>query len=81
MGSAGAVFSLIANDGKADRLIMATKLLNQRIKDIVCYRQKQGMDDVLPTLQDIERTHILYVNAHFNRFRVCMYQNYMQVLL
>ncbi len=65
MGSAGAVFNLIANDGKADRLIMATKLLNQRIKDIVCYRKQQNMDDVLPTLQDIEKTHILYVNAHF----------------
>jgi len=31
--SAGAVFKLIANDGKADRMIMATELLNQRIKD------------------------------------------------
>jgi hypothetical protein len=68
MGSAGAVFNLIANDGKADRLIMATKLLNQRIKDIVCYRKQQNMDDVLPTLQDIEKTHILYVNAHFKPF-------------
>jgi hypothetical protein len=32
--SAGGVFKLIANDGKADRMIMATELLNQRIKDI-----------------------------------------------
>ena len=32
--SAGGVFRLIANDGKADRMIMATELLNQRIKDI-----------------------------------------------
>jgi hypothetical protein len=47
---------------------MATKLLNQRIKDIVCYRKSQSMDDVLPTLQDIEKTHILYVNAHFKPF-------------
>lgn len=31
--SAGAVFKLIANDGKADRMIMATELINQRIKD------------------------------------------------
>jgi hypothetical protein len=31
--SAGGVFKLIANDGKADRMIMATELLNQRIKD------------------------------------------------
>src|SRR5690349_15634603 len=47
---------------------MATKLLNQRIKDIVCYRKQHNMDDVLPTLQDIEKTHILYVNAHFKPF-------------
>jgi uncharacterized protein YdcH (DUF465 family) len=33
--SAGAVFSLIANDGKADRMIMATRLLNDRIRDTV----------------------------------------------
>ena len=32
--SSGGVFKLIANDGKADRMIMATKLLNQRVKDI-----------------------------------------------
>jgi hypothetical protein len=31
---AGAVFSLITNYGKADRLIMATKLLDKRIKEI-----------------------------------------------
>jgi len=31
--SAGGVFKLIANDGKADRMIMATELLNGRIKD------------------------------------------------
>jgi hypothetical protein len=31
------------NDGKADRMIMATELLNQRIKDIMCMRAKQGL--------------------------------------
>lgn len=57
--SAGGVFKLIANDGKADRMIMATELLNQRIKDIMCLRYKQGYADTTPTLVDIERTHIL----------------------
>lgn len=66
--SAGAVFKLIANDGKADRMIMATELLNQRIKDIMCMRAKQGFPDPTPTLVDIERTHILFVNAHFKPF-------------
>ena len=33
--SAGAVFQLITNDGKNDRLIMATKLLNSRLKGVI----------------------------------------------
>ena len=66
--SAGAVFRLIANDGKSDRMIMATKLLNTRIKDIMVARKMAGKADFTPTLVDLERTHILYVNAHFKPF-------------
>lgn len=65
--SAGA-FTLICNDGKADRLIMATKLLNQRIKDVMCARKAKGKPDIMPTLADIERTHHLFVNDHFKPF-------------
>jgi hypothetical protein len=72
--SAGAVFKLIANDGKADRMIMATKLLNQRIKDVMCARSKAGNADATPTLVDLERTHILYVNAHFKPFAAIGYE-------
>jgi hypothetical protein len=72
--SAGAVFKLIANDGKADRMIMATKLLNQRIKDVMCARGKAGNTDTTPTLVDLERTHILYVNAHFKPFAAIGYE-------
>ncbi|AIB51894.1 putative major capsid protein [Faustovirus] len=48
--SAGGVFKLIANDGKADRMIMANDLLNDRIKSIMCLRAKQGFSDPTPTL-------------------------------
>lgn len=72
--SAGAVFKLIANDGKADRMIMATKLLNQRIKDVMCARKRAGKADITPTLVDLERTHILYVNAHFKPFAAIGYE-------
>jgi Large eukaryotic DNA virus major capsid protein len=72
--SAGGVFKLIANDGKADRMIMATELLNQRIKDIMCMRARQGFSDPTPTLVDIERTHILYVNSHFKPFAAIGYE-------
>jgi len=72
--SAGGVFKLIANDGKADRMIMATELLNQRIKDVMCLRYKQGYADTTPTLVDIERTHILFVNAHYKPFAALGYE-------
>jgi hypothetical protein len=43
--SAGAVFKLIANDGKADRMIMATELTNtvrtprtiERLEKVYCW--------------------------------------------
>jgi len=73
--SAGGVFKLIANDGKADRMIMATELLNQRIKDIMCMRSTANPKaDPTPTLVDVERTHILFVNAHFKPFAAIAYE-------
>jgi major capsid protein len=72
--SAGAVFKLIANDGKADRMIMATKLINQRIKDVMCARKRAGKADITPTITDLERTHIIYVNAHFKPFAAIGYE-------
>jgi hypothetical protein len=72
--SAGAVFKLIANDGKADRMIMATKLLNQRIKDVMCARKAAGKVDITPTLPDLERTHVLFVNAHFKPYAAIGYE-------
>jgi hypothetical protein len=72
--SAGAVFKLIANDGKADRMIMATQLLNQRIKETTTTRIAQGKSDTTPTLLDIERTHILFINAHFKPYAALAYE-------
>jgi hypothetical protein len=72
--SSGGVFTIIANDGKADRMIMATELLAQRIKDIMCMRAKQGFADPTPTLMDIERTHVLFVNSHFKPFAAIGYE-------
>lgn len=72
--SVGAIFKLTANDGKADRMIMATKLLNQRIKDVMCARARDRKADVTPTLVDLERTHILYVNAHFKPYAAIAFE-------
>lgn len=71
--SAGAVFKLIANDGKADRMIMATEFLSKRLNDIMCTRDKNGLDPT-PTLVDIERTHLLFVNSHFKPFAALGYE-------
>lgn len=53
---------------------MATKLINQRIKDVMCARKRAGKADITPTLVDLERTHILYVNAHFKPFAAIGYE-------
>jgi len=50
------------------------QVLNQRIKDIMCLRAQQGFADPTPTLVDLERTHILYVNAHFKPFAAIGYE-------
>ncbi len=65
--STGAIFIIIANDGKQDNMLMATALLQKRLEQIIQYRVASGLDPV-PTLLDIERTHILFVNAHFKPF-------------
>ena len=63
----GGIFQLITNDGKQDRMLMASELLSTRLADAKAARAKNGLDDT-PTLYDIERTHILFTNAHFKPF-------------
>lgn len=58
--STGGIFNLITNDGRQDRMLMASDLLKTRIESI-----KETRD---VTLNDIEQTHILFTNAHFKPF-------------
>lgn len=67
MATAG-IFTLITNDGKQDRMLMATELLKRRLASVKAARQAAGMKDTTPTLLDIERTHVLFMNAHFKPF-------------
>lgn len=54
------IFQLITNDGKQDRMLMATALLNKRLLTIERARSRDpNIKDPTPTLVDIERTHIL----------------------
>jgi len=55
-------------------MILATKLLLQRINDIMFIRFKQGKTDITPSIIDLERTHIIYVNAQFKPFAAIGYE-------
>ena len=66
--STGGIFTLITNDGKQDRMLMATALLSKRLQNIRQTRAEQGASDTNPTLSDIEKTHVLFMNAHFKPF-------------
>ena len=48
----GGIFQLITNDGKQDRMLMASALLKQRIDTASANRAAQGLDPT-PTLYDI----------------------------
>lgn len=67
--STGGIYQLIANTGRQDQLLLATELLNKRLKEIKRLRCKNpAIRDKTPTLVDIERTHILFMNSHFKPF-------------
>jgi len=70
----GGIFQLITNDGKQDRMLMASALLKKRIDAARKSRVASGASDPTPTLYDIERTHILFTNAHFKPFAAIGYE-------
>jgi hypothetical protein len=50
-------------------MLMATELLRTRLEAITAARQSNpAISDPTPTLLDIEKTHILFTNAHFKPF-------------
>jgi hypothetical protein len=69
----GGIFQLITNDGRQDRMLMATSLLKRRLDSIQDARAQEGLDPT-PTLVDIEKTHILFTNAHFKPFAAIGYE-------
>ncbi len=65
----GGIFQLITNDGRQDRMLMATALLNSRLAQVRALKGAAG-----PTLADIEKTHIIFTNAHFKPFAAIGYE-------
>lgn len=53
-------------------MLMATELLEKRLKAI--REQRAGLPDPNPTLVDIEKTHLLFMNAHFKPFAAIGYE-------
>ena len=71
----GGIFQLITNDGRQDRMLMATSLLKKRLQLIERARAADpSITDSTPTLVDIEKTHILFTNAHFKPFAAIGYE-------
>jgi len=71
----GGVFKLITNDGKQDRMLMATQMLRNRLDAVRAKRRSNpAIKDETPTLLDIERTHVLFTNAHFKPFVAIGYE-------
>ena len=73
--STGGNFQLLANTGEQDRFLLATDILNRRIQKLEKERcMDPNIKNKMPTLVEIERTHILYVNAHFKPFVAIAYE-------
>lgn len=68
MGSTGGIFTLLANEGRTDRLILATSLLQNRLQQIQVTRRNAGKQDCWPTLAEIERTHIIFMNPRYKPY-------------
>jgi hypothetical protein len=55
-------------------MLMASALLSARLKEATELRERNQAADTTPTLYDIERTHILFTNAHFKPFAAIGYE-------
>lgn len=64
--SSGGLFALISNDGIQDQMLMSTKALSARLAAIRAARA--NMANPTPTLADIEKTHVLFMNAMYKPF-------------
>jgi hypothetical protein len=76
--SNASVFQIVTNDGRQDRMIMATQILLERIDEIKKIRAANGLDPT-PTLMDIEKTHLIFMNSYFKPF-VAMGFEYFKII-
>lgn len=66
--SQGGVFILVSNDGRMDQVLISNEMLRDNIAAVKARRAAAGEADVNPSLNDLERSHVLFVNAHFKPY-------------
>lgn len=76
--STGGIFTLITNDGKQDEMLLAKKMLRDRLRDIRTKKIARGMRDTDPTIDDIEETHYFPLVGHFKPL-AALAQEYQQL--
>ena len=64
----GGTFALVTNDGRMDSMLLANSLLRDNITNIRARKKAQGEADTNPSLMDLERSHVLFVNSHFKPY-------------
>ena len=72
--STGGIFTLVSNDGRMDQLLLANQLLRDNIAQSKARRAAAGEADTNPTLADLERSHVLFVNAHYKPYVAIAFQ-------
>ena len=66
--STGGVFILVSNDGRMDQMLIGNETLRDNIAAVKARRAASGEADINPSLSDLERSHVLFVNAHFKPY-------------
>jgi hypothetical protein len=66
--STGGVFILVSNDGRMDQMLIGNETLRDNIATVKARRAAAGEADTNPSLADLERSHVLFVNAHFKPY-------------
>jgi len=66
--STGGVFILVSNDGRMDQMLISNESLRDNIASIKARRAATGEADTNPSLVDLERSHVLFVNGHWKPY-------------
>jgi hypothetical protein len=66
--STGGSFTLVTNDGRMDQMLLASSILRDNINAIRAEKIARNERDTAPELADLERSHVLHVNAHYKPY-------------